>query len=131
MQVLELVEQFGEGAEVASGTPFVRALDGLLAEETREQRELQQLVEQAREGIVGVLHEHGVAFGQRARPVQHRLVLRLTQLVDEGLEALMVVEVPNGQRDAFGPRPYLGELREQENQRSDHQADFLALEEHI
>src|SRR5690606_27415548 len=77
VQVLELGEQLGEGAEVARRTTLVHALHGLFGEKAREQRELEQLVKQAREGVVGVLRQHYVALGQRARPIQQRLVLRL------------------------------------------------------
>ncbi len=131
VQVLELGQQLGESAEVARGTALVYALYGFLGEEAREQRKLEQLVEQTREGVVGVLRQHRVALGQRARPVKQGLIFGLAQFVRERLEALVVVVVPDGQRDPFGPCPHLGELREEEDQRSDHQANFLALEEHV
>lgn len=131
MQVLELGEQLGESAKIARRAALVHALHRLLREEARKERELQELVEQTREGVVGVLREHGVALGQRAGPIQQGLVFRLAQLVDEGLEALVVVVVPDVQMHAVGPRPHLGELREQENQRADHQADLLPLEKHV
>jgi hypothetical protein len=131
MQVLELGEQLGEGAQVARRAAFVHALHRILGEKAREQRELEQLVEQAGERVVGVLGQHGVALGQRARPIQQGLVFGFAQFRGESGEAKLVVVVPDRQRDAFGPRPHLGELREQEDQRADHQANFLALEVHV
>ena len=40
------------------------------AEQYRFFKELEQLVEQAGEGVVGVLRQHRVALSQRTRPVQ-------------------------------------------------------------
>ena len=115
MQVLELGEQLGEGAKVARRASLVHALRCFFGEKARKQRELEQLVEQAGKGVVGVLREHGVALGQRTCPIQQGLVLRLAQLVGEGLEAELVVVVPDVQMHAFGPRAHLRELREQED----------------
>jgi hypothetical protein len=67
MQIFELGEQLGEGAEVARSATLIHALYGILDEEAREQRKLEQLVEQAGERVVGVLGKRGVALGQRSR----------------------------------------------------------------
>ena len=131
MQVLELGEQLGEGGQVARRAAIVDAVQRLFGEEAREDRELQQLVEHTRKGVVGVLRQHRVALGQRTGPFEQPLVLRFAQLVCEGFEAKVVVVGPDVELRALGPLPHLRELREQEDQRAYHQADLFAFEEHV
>src|SRR5690554_568058 len=72
-----------------------------------------------------------MALRQRPCPIQQLLVFWFAQLIREGLKALVVVVIPDRQTHTFSPAANFCELGEKENQRTNHQANFLPPEKHI